>query len=367
MRAILVMLALTACSEERVLPGPCDDCTVTLHERGILDPASDAFHGKLLARTDWDFATCSKCHGDDFTGGTSGVSCITCHQQGPTACATCHRTETASHAVHRAAQLTCAECHTVPTKWDDPGHIVGDQAPAEVTFGARANATLAAADRKGPATWDGEKCSNVYCHGAVLHAGGGTNPEPRWTQVATGACGSCHAAPPPSHARADCATCHPAGAPHIDGALNIGKTDDCSGCHGSAASPAPPFDLAGNTFSTAIGVGAHQAHLQAPSGLRGPVACGTCHAVPPTLTAVGHLDPAPADVNAELGWDRANETCTTWCHGVARPKWTSHGEVVCGSCHGAPPTDANHTTQMTIATCVNCHAGPHMNGVLDVQ
>lgn len=361
------MLVLAACSEERVLSEPCDGCIVTLHERGILDPESAAFHGKLLASTDWDFAGCAKCHGDDFTGGKSGASCITCHSEGPTACATCHREETASHGVHRAAQLSCAECHTVPASWDAPGHIVGDSAPAEVTFGARAAVTLAAADRAGPPAWDGETCSNVYCHGAVLHAGGGTNPRPAWTQPATGACGTCHATPPPSHSRSDCATCHPASAPHVDGTLAIGRSNDCSGCHGSAGSPAPPVDLAGNLFTTAIGVGAHQAHLLAPSGLRGPIPCETCHAVPPTLTAVGHLDPAPAEVNAALGWDRNAQTCTTWCHGQARPTWTSQGQVVCGSCHGAPPTDANHNAQMTITTCVNCHVGTHMDGVLDAQ
>ncbi len=359
------MLALTGCSEERLLSGPCDGCVVTLHDQGILDPGSDAFHGTLLARTNWGFARCAECHGEDFSGGTSGVSCVSCHQQGPTACVTCHRDESPSHAVHRAASLTCAECHRVPERWDAPGHIVDDALPAEVTFGALAAATLDPDDREGPPVFDGARCSNVYCHGAVLHAGGGSDTQPTWDATATGTCGSCHAAPPPSHARSDCATCHPQSAPHIDGALQIGTTNDCSGCHGSAASPAPPFDLEGNQFTTAIGVGAHQAHLQAPSGLRGPIPCETCHAVPATVTAVGHLDASPAEVNPELGWDRESQTCTTWCHGVARPSWTSHGEVVCGSCHGAPPADANHDAQMTIATCVSCHVGTHMDGVLD--
>lgn len=363
------MIALAACAEPRQLSQPCDGCVVTLHERGILDPASDAFHGKLLARTDWDFATCASCHGEDFAGGKSGASCLTCHREGPTACETCHREgeESPSHALHRAAQVTCAECHQVPATWDAPGHIRGDRAPAEVTFGPRAALTLAPADRPGPPAWDGEKCSNVYCHGAVLHAGGGTATEPAWNQPATGGCGTCHASPPPSHERDDCATCHPADAPHIDGVLAIGRTSGCSGCHGSAANPAPPTDLAGNTFTTAIGVGAHQAHLLAPSGLRGPIACETCHAVPATLTAPGHLDAGPAEVNASLGWNRTTETCTTWCHGDAQPAWTSTGQVVCGSCHGAPPADENHDAQMTVTTCVTCHVGMHMDGVLDVQ
>lgn len=359
------MIALAGCSEGRVLSQPCagDDCAITVHERGITDAASDAFHGKLLAASNWDFARCASCHGEDFAGGTSGVSCITCHEQGPTACATCHRDEdvSASHAVHRDAEQTCAECHRVPDRWDAPGHIIDDSAPAEVTFGARAGTNT-----NSPPSWDGSTCSNVYCHGATLAAAAGTNTRPTWNAPATGGCASCHAAPPPSHARNDCATCHPATAPHIDGVLQIGKTNDCSGCHGSAASSAPPLDLAGNMFTTALGVGAHQAHLQAPSGLRGPIACETCHAVPSTLTAIGHLDAAPADVSGALGWDRDAETCSTWCHGQARPKWTSHGEVVCGSCHDTPPADANHNAQMTVATCSTCHAwSKHMNGVVD--
>ncbi|HEY5923823.1 MAG TPA: cytochrome c3 family protein [Kofleriaceae bacterium] len=369
MRSVAVMLALAGCSEQRVLSQPCDgyECVVTVHERGILDETSDAFHGKLLANSDWDFPACASCHGEDFAGGKSGASCITCHSQGPTACETCHRDEdvAGSHAVHRDASAACAECHQVPERWDAEGHIIGDSAPAEVMFGARASITVDPADRSGPPAFDGSACSNVYCHGGVMPAGGGSNTRPVWNAPPQGGCASCHATPPPSHARNDCATCHPQAAPHIDGVLQIGKTNDCSGCHGSASSSAPPSDLAGNMFTTALGVGAHQAHLQAPSGLRGPIACETCHAVPPTLTAVGHLDAAPADVNPALGWNRTNETCTTWCHGAAQPRWTSHGEVVCGSCHGAPPTDANHNAQMTITTCGNCHAGTHIDGVLD--
>jgi predicted CxxxxCH...CXXCH cytochrome family protein len=359
------MLALAGCAEERVLSEPCDGCVVRLHEPGILEPDSPAFHGKLLRDEGWDFARCAACHGDDFRGGKSGVSCLTCHVQGPTACVTCHREPSASHAVHLAARVDCADCHVVPASWDAPGHIVGDGPPAEVTFGARAALTLDPADREGPPAWDGARCTNVYCHGSVLHAGGGANTAPSWSQPAAGGCTGCHAQPPPSHARTDCATCHPPSAPHIDGAVQIGRTTDCSGCHGSASSSAPPTDLLGNVFTTALGVGAHQAHLQAPSGLRGPIACETCHPVPATLTAAGHLDAAPADVTPSLGWDRDAQTCTAWCHGQARPRWTSHGEVVCGSCHGVPPNDANHTPQMTIATCVTCHVGPHIDGVLD--
>jgi predicted CxxxxCH...CXXCH cytochrome family protein len=208
-----------------------------------------------------------------------------------------------------------------------------------VTFGAKASLS-------GSPSWDGTRCSNVYCHGTT---------SPRWDDpTPPGGCDRCHGNPPASHARNDCATCHPADAPHIDGIVQVGRTPGCSGCHGSATSPAPPSDLSGNTFTTAIGVGAHQAHLQ--SQISAPIACATCHLVPSAIDSPGHIDtPSPAEVVAIVGWDRTTQTCTASCHGPARPAWTSSGQVTCGSCHGLPPADASHSPTMTIASCTSCH------------
>lgn len=378
-RVALVVIAIAACADPRALSGPCAgaDCTARVHPPGILDPASDAFHGKELARLGWDFARCAGCHGDDFRGGAAGVSCWGCHADGPTACTTCHTTapggsgpRSGAHATHAGRQLDCGECHVEPASWDTPGHIVGVTGPVAVVLGARAALTLDPADRRGPPSWDGTRCANVYCHGDVLHASGGTATEPRWDDpTPPGGCTTCHGAPPPSHARGDCATCHPPGAPHLDGIVQIGRTPGCDGCHGSAASPAPPTDLEGNTFTTAIGVGAHQAHLQS-SYLRGPIACDTCHVVPASVTDPGHLAAGPAPVVASVGWDRTSQTCATWCHGGASPVWTTTGTATCGSCHGIPPADAPHTPDMTLASCATCHPPfptDHLNGVVDVH
>jgi hypothetical protein len=143
---------------------------------------------------------------------------------------------------------------------------------------------------------------------------------------------------------------------HLDGAVTIGRDPSCHGCHGDASSPAPPRDLAGATAITSPGVGAHRAHLDGPRRLRGPIPCETCHRVPATLLAPGHLDSAaPAEVEPGLGWDRASQTCAATCHGAARPRWTSSGEVVCGSCHGIPPADAAHAPGLPLTSCVTCH------------
>lgn len=394
--AITMLLGVAGCADERVLSAPCvGDCTARVHGPGLLDPMSSGFHAAVLRRENWSFPLCARCHGADFSGGASGVSCLGCHQAGPTACVTCHGDGPTSfghvaHATTRQTSVTCADCHITPTSWDDDGHIVHDgiaiTKPPIVTFGAAAAITIDPANRAGPPTWDGATCSNVYCHGAALgSAGGGAMTQPRWDAPAPiGTCVRCHGNPPPSHTRNDCASCHPANAPHIDGIVQVGRVAGCSGCHGSASSPAPPFDLEGNRFTTAIGVGAHQAHLQALSRISAPVPCATCHVVPAEIGSPGHIDsPGPATVTASLGWDRGSQTCSSsYCHQVARPVWTSTGQVSCGSCHGIPPADANHTPAMTATTCAGCHAGTvdafgniivtngtskHINGIVDLQ
>jgi len=131
--AVTLGAGLAACSEERDLGGACEGgaCSEGVHPAGFLDPTSDAFHGKELARRSWDFALCGTCHGADFKGGlvTGAVACTDCHADGPTACTTCHGEAgptSGNHAPHHAAQLACSECHTVPASWDAPGHLLGD-------------------------------------------------------------------------------------------------------------------------------------------------------------------------------------------------------------------------------------------------
>ncbi|NVB81159.1 MAG: CxxxxCH/CxxCH domain-containing protein [Kofleriaceae bacterium] len=356
MRWLVVIVLVAACAEDRPRPDG-GDAGARVHPAGILDPASEAFHGKELARRNWSFTTCARCHGEDFAGGAAKVSCLTCHADGPTACTTCHGDgpTTGAHALHRTG-ATCVDCHRVPASWDAPGHIVDDAAPAEVTFGARASITLDPAHRAGPPAYEGGRCTNVYCHGDVLPFPTATS-EPRWDDTPVGGCNRCHGAPPPDHAQDHCATCHPTSAPHIDGVIQVGSTSGCSGCHGDASSPAPPNDLDGNRLTTALGVGAHRAHLDVPTGLRGPIACATCHLVPATVGAPGHIDSMlPAEVTAGLGWDRAAQTCASaWCHQASRPRWTEAGVVACGTCHGVPPADASHSPSMPLTQCASCH------------
>lgn len=397
-RALIVLAILAlSCAEERERDPGCEDCGI--HPAGILDPDSADFHGRELERRGWDFALCAGCHGEDFTGGAAGVSCVDCHQEGVTACTTCHPAEpdSGAHPAHRGAgPLTksweCAECHQVPDRWDAEGHIlrggVADPPPAEIDFGPAAGLTPDFAERQAQPAYDPatRSCSGVYCHGDALAGGGASNTRPVWTGSGQADCGSCHGTPPDSHAAGDCATCHPPAAPHIDGSLAIGTEPGCAGCHGSSSSPAPPRDLTGNTLTSAIGVGAHSSHLDGPLRLRGPIPCATCHAVPAAIDSAGHIDSAtPAEVMLAGGgdWRRSDATCRSWCHGASEPVWTlvGEGEVFCGSCHGVPPEGGSHTPDMPLTSCAGCHpatvdsfgnilvdgeASQHMDGNVDL-
>lgn len=366
-----------------------------LHPGGILDPASADFHGKELDQRGWDFALCASCHGADFAGTTRAPACTSCHTSGPTTCDTCHPAEprTGAHTSHLAIGVACSTCHRVPAVWNQEGHVLvngqPDRAPAEVTLSGLAEAVLEPADRTGPPAYDPATgaCAQVYCHGDVLGPTGAANPRPVWTQDPPGpaACSSCHGAPPTSHARARCAECHPLDR-HINTTMDIGAGQPgCLGCHGSGTSAAPPRDLLGNTSTSALGVGAHRAHLDGGHRLAPPVPCDTCHVVPTTVLAVGHLDSADAaEVKAAVGWDRDARTCNNRCHLQARPDWTGTQVAFCGSCHGVPPATPVHANVHQLSQCTTCHSNtvdvfgnikltdgpggvtsPHMDGDVD--
>jgi predicted CxxxxCH...CXXCH cytochrome family protein len=203
---------------------------------------------------------------------------------------------------------------------------------------------------------------------------------------------------------------------HENGRVDVGDgSGTCYACHGTAASLAPPTDLQGNTAITAIGVGVHQSHLKATSKLRGPIPCSDCHLVPArvddpshigtTLMAAvfprsaGFISLAQAD-GAQPQWDHTTATCSNvYCHGggaklatdltpklVRTPLWTQLGQAACGTCHGIPPLDPNHTPAMRLVDCAGCHpatmdatgtlrvsgvpgaeTSAHINGVVDVR
>lgn len=262
------------------------------HGEGWGSQTVAGIHGKVFLSTCTNLPTqpdskqCANCHGADFTGGTSGVSCSECHAKGPKGedwtqnCTFCHggtddpsgappkaldgSTERTSPGVgaHQAhikasdlhAAFDCGTCHLKPYDIFSLTHLDGK---VEVLFPPDGLNAQAGFSRNG--------CQNTYCHGKGQNSPAFNDPTPL--------------------------TCH--------------------SCHGDAQMP--------QKLS-----GAHAIHLHYGVG------CDDCHA---NLKANGatayqfvdvalHLD-GKIQVTLKKGaFDAQNATCTATCHSEERP-WFS--------------------------------------------
>ncbi len=225
-------------------------------------------------------ADCRTCHGDDLSGGTTGIACDSCHPAGwETTCTFCHggvdngtgappediddnldvsQSPYQPHTAHVTANanhaaFACTECHVVPTDALTPGHLFDDATAgqAEVVFGGLSD----------QGQWDGLTCSNLYCHG---YRGGDDGVMD-------------HTAPTPS----------------------------CSGCH--------PDPTSGEAAWETRMSGRHKDHLG--NGVR----CHECHGAS-VDASMAILDPARhvdgvADVQLVAGMTRTGGSCSGTCHG----------------------------------------------------
>jgi predicted CxxxxCH...CXXCH cytochrome family protein len=147
-----------------------------------------------MAAAKVDESVCSECHGDDYSGGISRVSCTLCHLGGV-------------NSVH-------------PVSWGTGSQIIlnhGDY--------AQANGTTA--------------CSNAYCHGSDL--AGVTDSGPACASCHTGGvgslssgCASCHGAPPNGSTAPNRAGAHNTTTGHF--ATQVTLPDSCNTCHSGAGS-----------------------------------------------------------------------------------------------------------------------------------
>ena len=189
--------------------------------------------------------------------------------------------------------------------------------------------------------------------------------------------------------------CHKVGA----GQSALDAIYACDNCHGYLDSD-PFVDVKGRTSSDLVTVGMHTSHYTAAHSLTSNVSCASCHVVPDSVWAAGHIDddtPYYAEVTFDSlatakgtlspVWDRSASTCSqVYCHGafdlngvtVNDSTWTWTTPVsddLCGTCHGLPP--AGHIAS---SACGLCHSGvvssqdhrtiidtqKHINGVKNV-
>ena len=175
-----------------------------------------------------------------------------------------------------------------------------------------------------------------------------------------------------------------------------GGPENCTTCHGSTTSNAPPKDLNGNTSTSERGVGAHQAHLKENS-VGKMLSCTECHNVPGGVYTPGHIDSdnrAEVFMNNPLAnlvtndpstayWDStrapivpnptynsSNLSCSnTYCHGNFKNGnlnntgvWTDPTSAECGTCHGdatspLPKTQNEGGSHISNPNCYICHGG----------
>jgi predicted CxxxxCH...CXXCH cytochrome family protein len=213
-----VLLGFSACSELRDDLPPVSIASLKVHPDGWTKTASTDFHGITIRQNNWDMRQCQTCHGRDYRGGVSGVSCQSCHTApgGPEACNTCHggannapprdlsgntavtARGVGAHQTHvrgtsRADAVPCSECHNVPGALDTPGHI-DTPSPAEVVFTGFLSSKATQGFTPSYNAQTGT-CANSYCHGNFKN-GNPTNAMVwnAFTPSST-ACGTCHGNP----------------------------------------------------------------------------------------------------------------------------------------------------------------------------
>ncbi|MBN1409129.1 MAG: hypothetical protein JW956_15115 [Calditrichaceae bacterium] len=331
------------------------------HAEGVTDTLSIDFHGKDLAENyGWDASSCESCHGENYDGeGVAEKNCRTCHEIYPhiagfsnpglptyhgqyiintlsfdiTSCAACHGN---NYSGNGYAEKDCRACH------EDYPHPQAFTNTESDDFHGKYLAE--------EHNWIMDECQK--CHGNNYSGAG--------------------------YSQKNCKSCHPG----PDG------PEACNTCHGGNQNAGPPPDLAGNTETTFLGVGAHQAHLQTSDiSNTNAMGCTACHITPSDYKNAGHLDDTEfAEVvfnefvtdsgRVDAQWNHNSATCSNiYCHGAFEfirdssgnqfayadslivgnnpdLSWTDvgTGQADCGTCHSNPPIG-----HQNFPNCYSCH------------
>ncbi len=388
-------------------------------------------HGGLEFGAAKDMASCQECHGRDFAGGISKVSCLNtagCHGAAVSAPhpAGPWRGGTRTHTVVKEANAsTCAICHARTPKTDPPGCFNNSLCHGVVGHAADPQPWLNPANHGAnpqSAARPGAKFSIEACRSCHATTATGANPlftKPLGSMAAGCSSAGCHdqnvrlahpyvwlpgrvAGINTDHRTAkdlvsSCGLCHGASldgaggvAPSCMGTMVFGGVTirchanttmatspvyvQCTSCHGGAPS-GPNGASAPNT------AGAHAKHTVVTAGT-----CTLCHGSS-TSGSSTHADGTTFFVATISGgsFNTVTKTCSnTVCHGgsgTTTPVWSATGGG-CAVCHGTPPngvvhpnnagSHANHVI-FAAGDCSACHNGAgsgtalHANGTTNIS
>ena len=299
--AVLVVFAawlLASCADTS------DFLVEKTHPDGWNSASSETFHGKFVLESASPSESCQSCHGQDYGGGTSGVSCATCHSAYPhpegfavpssiefheavfqdmadwdiTKCQTCHGGDYGREiiSVQVGETISCLTCHA------------GDDGPEECSTchgGAQNDAPP----------------QDLMDNTATTASGVGAHQQHLAAQIAESVeCSECHVEPDdfddPEHVLSDAT---PGMAELVfgtlathDGVLNPAydfATSTCgnSYCHGGFAFA--KADAGSNSWGYAEDfIRGNNPNVVWSAVGTGEAKCGSCHSLPP----VGHIPAA---------------------------------------------------------------------------
>jgi hypothetical protein len=307
----------------------------SIHNQDWGISASAGFHGKFLKANDWNVNPCASCHGADFTGGSSGVSCRDCHESFPhshdfeesnghpafmrangyplTSCKLCHGS---SYEGGSVVTEGCTDCHSNPGGPEACNTCHGN-------FDAAGNDTISWAPPRALSGSMLETYAGVGAHQAHL-------TDTTISKVVK------------------CTQCHHMPSTFSDGGHNNGTVDVM-------------FDT-----TLAARYSANHTFNPAPSFDNSSAKCNNtfCH---------GNWKVRKATANSSYTFAFSD---TIMVGTAFAPTFTGgSSQTACGTCHGLPPT--GHTTA-TLATCGGCHSGivnssgvivkkdKHLNGKINV-
>ncbi len=161
------------------------------HDEAIAHPSPWDDHGQAAVN---DLHACALCHGDDFTGGTSGVSCYSCHD-GPYGYGHPNGWETDHSVEARQGTSSCAKnnCHGTDYRGGASGvscyqcHLGGPSGqphPSSWTDPEDDHPDFLENNGK-----NATSCASLYCHGSDLR-GGTAPPNNSWSTAPS--CYTCH-------------------------------------------------------------------------------------------------------------------------------------------------------------------------------
>jgi len=353
--SILGSVLLSGCSSANNKQSGSIDLSTGRH---ITNWSSPTIHGASAKSQSNGFSICQECHGNDFSGGITSLSCFSCHGVNAPHASKPWRGGVYTHTnTDQGNAAVCAQCHM-----------------------NGANSTVVPATPAPAGTAPG--CfNNTLCHAQTGHAAGWSDPAQHGVAAKSAPaattgfaqCETCHGTDfSGGAAQTSCFTCHGGSGPHptswISGSFTHTTTDTgnaavCAQCHANGAnspiappSPAAPAGTAPGCFNSTL--------------CHATPTCGTCHGIPPSGTAFPNIAGTHAPhMNASV-----NTVCGT-CHSGAGSGTALHqngtADVIFDATYNAKSGAVSYNGTNYTCSNVSCHGGKTtpswLTGSIDVN